>query len=179
MSQSLLSLRFDMTWNSYVVWIWLIVECDLAIICISVPVLRVLVKKWFPNRPANEKTTMQRSQATRIDSPARNGGFSKPGAGAAKTSFTSLIQEGKIVRTDGIEMYSRPAANGSQVETRGAMHNDIGNGKPSANLNPRTDEAYERHMNGVGEERRWGRRDPYDLDELDRPYSRRDPMSRV
>jgi len=50
MSQSLTGLRYDMTWNAFIVWIWLVVECNLAIICISVPVLRVFVKKFKARR---------------------------------------------------------------------------------------------------------------------------------
>jgi hypothetical protein len=38
--------RYDVTWIGYQVWIWLIVECNLAIIYISIPVMRVLVRKY-------------------------------------------------------------------------------------------------------------------------------------
>jgi hypothetical protein len=144
MSQSLISLRYDVTWNGYVIWIWLIVECDLAIICISVPVLRVLFKRIFPGR--SEKTLHQKTQPTRAETPP------KPQVKQGANSFTSLIQEGKIVRTDGIEMYSRPA---DTYRPEGEFRNETPNG-----------------------ERRWGKRDPYDIDDMDR-YTRRDPMSRV
>src|SRR2546428_838859 len=33
----------------YVTWIWTSVECDLAIICISVPALRPLARKYLPS----------------------------------------------------------------------------------------------------------------------------------
>ncbi|KIW00182.1 uncharacterized protein PV09_08223 [Verruconis gallopava] len=38
---------FDITWWGYSVWIWTCIECDLAIICASVPCLRPLSKKFF------------------------------------------------------------------------------------------------------------------------------------
>jgi hypothetical protein len=155
------STRYDLTWNGYVVWIWLIVECDLAIICISVPVLRVLFRRWFPKK--DDKTVLGKTQGTRHDSPAvRNMHANKPNG-----SFSSLIKEGHIVRTDGIEMHSRPA------NAMGGT--DYGNGKPNSSLNVRTDEIYDRQN-----PRRWGKRDPYDLDDLENPrYARRDPLSRV
>jgi hypothetical protein len=48
MADALTVYRYDVTWMGYEVWIWLIVECNLAIICISVPVLRPLIRKFFP-----------------------------------------------------------------------------------------------------------------------------------
>jgi hypothetical protein len=48
MADALTVYRYDVTWMGYEVWIWLIVECNLAIICISVPVLRKLVRKYAP-----------------------------------------------------------------------------------------------------------------------------------
>src|SRR6202000_1798296 len=48
MADALTVYRYDVTWMGYEVWIWLIVECNLAIICISVPVLRPLVRKYLP-----------------------------------------------------------------------------------------------------------------------------------
>jgi hypothetical protein len=48
MADALTVYRYDVTWMGYEVWIWLIVECNLAIICISVPVLRPLVRKYVP-----------------------------------------------------------------------------------------------------------------------------------
>jgi len=48
MAQSLDKMRYDTTWNAFYVWIWLLVECNLAIICISVPTLRPLFRKLFP-----------------------------------------------------------------------------------------------------------------------------------
>jgi hypothetical protein len=48
MADALTVYRYDVTWMGYEVWIWLIVECNLAIICISAPVLRPLVRKYVP-----------------------------------------------------------------------------------------------------------------------------------
>jgi hypothetical protein len=48
MVQAINVYRYDVTWIGYQVWIWLIVECNLAIICISIPVMRALVRKYFP-----------------------------------------------------------------------------------------------------------------------------------
>ena len=38
---------YDISWHGYSVWIWTCIECDLAIICASVPCLRPLSKKFF------------------------------------------------------------------------------------------------------------------------------------
>jgi hypothetical protein len=38
---------FDIAWYGYSVWVWTCIECDLAIICASVPCLRPLSKKFF------------------------------------------------------------------------------------------------------------------------------------
>jgi hypothetical protein len=49
--------RYDVTWIGYQVLIWLIVECNLAIICIWITVIRALMRKYVPcwsmsaNRP--------------------------------------------------------------------------------------------------------------------------------
>jgi len=48
MADALTVYRYDVTWMGYEVWIWLTVECNLAIICISVPVLRKLVRMYVP-----------------------------------------------------------------------------------------------------------------------------------
>jgi hypothetical protein len=37
----------DISWWGYSVWIWTCIECDLAIICASIPCLRPLSKKFF------------------------------------------------------------------------------------------------------------------------------------
>jgi hypothetical protein len=105
MSQSLTGLRFDMTWNSFIVWIWLIVECDLAIICISVPVLRVLVKKYLPRAAGRAAPThsLPTHRETPVNHNLQGGGLKQD------PSFSSLIQESKSIRNaDGIEMYNRP-----------------------------------------------------------------------
>jgi hypothetical protein len=48
MADALTVYRYDVTWMGYEVWIWLVVEGNLAIICISIPVLRPLVRKYAP-----------------------------------------------------------------------------------------------------------------------------------
>jgi hypothetical protein len=117
MSQSLTGLRYDMTWNSFIVWIWLIVECDLAIICISVPVLRVLVRRIMPhwagktgiashNRSLPTHLAMNQSATHHPHTPLPL---------KQEASLSSLIHEGKSVRNaDGIEMYPRPNSYQSQ-----------------------------------------------------------------
>jgi rhodopsin domain-containing protein len=105
MSQSLTGLRFDMTWNSFIVWIWLIVECDLAIICISVPVLRVLVKKYLPRAAGRGGHTqaLPTHRETPVNNHHHGGGLKQD------PSFSSLMQESKSIgNADGIEMYNRP-----------------------------------------------------------------------
>ena len=48
MARAIAVYLYDITWAGYEVWIWLIVECNLAIICISIPVMRALVRKYAP-----------------------------------------------------------------------------------------------------------------------------------
>jgi hypothetical protein len=38
---------YDVTWAGYVVWILTAVECDLALVCASVPALRPLLARWM------------------------------------------------------------------------------------------------------------------------------------
>jgi hypothetical protein len=161
MSQSLLTLRYDMTWNAYIVWIWLIVECDLAIICISVPILRPLFKKWLPKKEPQKSMISKPRTVTGVNSPA---------------TPQLRVQNGRIVRTDGVEMYSQPAENGNQANAMATAGTGAANrpGGLGVGLSPRPDDPLDRRNNP-----RWGKRDPYDLDDLDRPYSRRDPLSRV
>src|ERR1700753_577430 len=101
MSQSLTGLRYDMTWNSFIVWIWLIVECDLAIICISVPVLRILVRRLKPH--SGGRTTgisHNRSLPTHVAAMHQNNNHlpQTPLPLKPDASLSSLIQEGKSVR---------------------------------------------------------------------------------
>ena len=111
MSQSLTGLRYDMTWNSFIVWIWLIVECDLAIICISVPVLRILVRRLKPHSTGRTGHSHNRSLPTHVAAmnQANNLHPQNPLPLKQDASMSSLIQEGKSVRNaEGIEMYPRP-----------------------------------------------------------------------
>jgi hypothetical protein len=48
MSESITVFHYDMTYNAYYVWIWVTVEINLAIACISIPILRPLVRKLAP-----------------------------------------------------------------------------------------------------------------------------------
>jgi predicted MFS family arabinose efflux permease len=48
MAESMTIFHYDMTWNGFYVWLWLIVEINLAVMCISIPVLRPLVRKVAP-----------------------------------------------------------------------------------------------------------------------------------
>jgi hypothetical protein len=95
MSQSLTGLRYDMTWNAFIVWIWLVVECNLAIICISVPVLRVFVKKFKARRKSGK---LEKGPVPPILSP----GF-KPN----NASMSSLAHDTRSVRNHDIEMNGR------------------------------------------------------------------------
>jgi hypothetical protein len=83
-----------MTWNAFIVWIWLVVECNLAIICISVPVLRVFVKKYKSKR----KSGKLENAPPPLVSPTY-----KPNNG----SMSSLAQDTRSVRNHGIEMNGR------------------------------------------------------------------------
>jgi hypothetical protein len=106
MSQSLTALRFDMTWNSFIVWIWLVVECDLAIICISVPVLRVIVKRFLPRWAGKGgDASHNRSLPTHVSTTHHP----PPTPLKQDPSMSSLAHENKSIRNaDGIEMYPRP-----------------------------------------------------------------------
>jgi hypothetical protein len=48
MSESITVFHYDMTYNAYYVWIWVTVEINLAIACISIPILRPLVRQLAP-----------------------------------------------------------------------------------------------------------------------------------
>jgi hypothetical protein len=48
MSESITVFHYDMTYNAYYVWIWVTVEINLAITCISIPILRPLVRQLAP-----------------------------------------------------------------------------------------------------------------------------------
>jgi hypothetical protein len=115
MSQSLSSMRWDMTWNGMLVWIWLIIECDLAIICISVPVLRLLVRRFIPRWSIPTSITKS-TQGTHIASGRHH-------TAKQEASLTSLIQEGRILKTDVIELHGRARSETSLPRSRG---NDYG-----------------------------------------------------
>jgi hypothetical protein len=112
MSQSLYTLRYDMTWNAIMVWIWLTIECDLAIICISVPILRILLRRLVPKLWPGGTTTTK-------SLPGHTSSFqTHPAKG--QQSMTSLIHDGRILKTDVIEMHSRAANDpGSLPSSRG------------------------------------------------------------
>ena len=48
MAESMTIFHYDMTWNGFYVWLWLTVEINLAIMCISIPPLRPLVRRVAP-----------------------------------------------------------------------------------------------------------------------------------
>lgn len=78
---------YDVTWVGYLSWIWTTVECDLAIICISVPVLRTLAKRIFPNWSKTFRTVSSDRRRT------GNSSASQPGD--HPISLTSFIGDGE------------------------------------------------------------------------------------
>jgi hypothetical protein len=111
MSQSLSSLRWDMTWNSYVVWICLSIECNLAIICISIPILRTLFRRYmpsvfpvFPGFTSNKNT-------------AHDKGGSQQGPMPKKVSYTGATKSTQSRKRDSIEMREQRRT-GSRSSTR-------------------------------------------------------------
>jgi hypothetical protein len=109
MSQFLSSLRWDMTWSSYLVWICVAIECNLAIICISVPVLRTLFRKYLPSLfPAGPE-----------DKDPGLGGLGVAGVGkglrAEKESGTSATRSERSRRGESADMRER-SADGPQAE---------------------------------------------------------------
>jgi len=68
---------YDVTWDGYSVWIWTCVECDLAIICTSVPCLRPLSKKIFFFLKTNTSlsaTNPSNNRSYRLDDMSRKQG---------------------------------------------------------------------------------------------------------
>jgi hypothetical protein len=57
MARAITVYLYDITWAGYEVWIWLAVECNLAIICISIPVMRALVRKYAPCMSISTKSS--------------------------------------------------------------------------------------------------------------------------
>ncbi|KAL2823263.1 hypothetical protein BDW59DRAFT_163427 [Aspergillus cavernicola] len=39
---------YDVTWDGYQIWLWVLVEINLAVICASIPTLRPLVRRCLP-----------------------------------------------------------------------------------------------------------------------------------
>lgn len=92
-----------MTWNSYIVWIWLILECDLAIICISVPVLRVFVRRYWPQWAGNNTHNKTLPTHGRINSIVENRPLPLKGGGSM-SSLIQVLQESRVGA--GIELKS-------------------------------------------------------------------------
>ncbi|KAF2665481.1 hypothetical protein BT63DRAFT_66879 [Microthyrium microscopicum] len=143
MSQSLNTLRYDTTWNSFVVWIWLSLECNLAIICISVPVLRVLARRLLPQYwgPSGSRSggyahtygakTMHShhmASTTHVPREAKHASFTSLETKALKD--TDDIEMYGIRRTDSLKSYSYP---------------DPGYGHSQTSMNSRIPEAGEYH----------------------------------
>jgi len=60
---------YDVTWIGWSIFIWTSIECDLAIICISLPVLRTVAKRFFPNW----SKTFRSTNSVRRDTAASSG----------------------------------------------------------------------------------------------------------
>jgi hypothetical protein len=43
-----LNITYDITWDGYDIWLWILVEVNLAVMCASIPTLRPLLKKYVP-----------------------------------------------------------------------------------------------------------------------------------
>ncbi|KAL4888578.1 hypothetical protein BDV59DRAFT_211072 [Aspergillus ambiguus] len=43
-----LNITYDITWDGYDIWLWILVEVNLAVMCASIPTLRPLLKKFLP-----------------------------------------------------------------------------------------------------------------------------------
>jgi hypothetical protein len=111
-----------MTWNAIMVWIWLTIECDLAIICISVPILRILLRRMVPKLwPGGTTATksIQGNNTTFRDHPAKG-----------QQSMTSLINNGQILKTDVIEMHSRAANEPGSLPSSRGYDSPYDNGRP-------------------------------------------------
>ncbi|KAH8696377.1 hypothetical protein BGW36DRAFT_397944 [Talaromyces proteolyticus] len=42
------NISFDVTWDGYQLWLWVLVEINLAVICASIPTIRPLVRRYLP-----------------------------------------------------------------------------------------------------------------------------------
>jgi hypothetical protein len=112
MSQSLSSLRWDMTWNSYVVWLCVSVECNLAVVCISVPVLRTLFRRYLPSLfPAGPRENRNGENAVG-ENGQEDGG---KGPRVEKMSNTGATKSSHSRRGDSLEMRGQEAEGPAQL----------------------------------------------------------------
>ncbi|PKY00111.1 hypothetical protein P168DRAFT_337402 [Aspergillus campestris IBT 28561] len=42
------NVSYDITWDAYQLWLWVLVEINLAVICASIPTIRPLVRRYLP-----------------------------------------------------------------------------------------------------------------------------------
>ncbi|KAE8446570.1 hypothetical protein EG329_011902 [Mollisiaceae sp. DMI_Dod_QoI] len=50
---------FDTTWEGFILWIFVALEVDVALICASAPVLKPLFKRYFKNNSSNRSTNSE------------------------------------------------------------------------------------------------------------------------
>lgn len=70
-----LNITYDFTWEGYEIWLWILVEVNLAVMCASIPTLRPLMKQYFPrmgSRGSRNSTsrTSRAPNATPLASPS-------------------------------------------------------------------------------------------------------------
>ncbi|KAF9892322.1 hypothetical protein FE257_002099 [Aspergillus nanangensis] len=89
-----LNVTYDITWDGYQIWLWILIEVNLAVMCASIPTLRPLARRYFPRLGFRNSTYRhgRAAYATHMGSPTSPTG-----------RFSQKTDQQMVHRTDSTE----------------------------------------------------------------------------